>query len=330
MIAERTVSSTPALRRMLLLRLLSWWTLLLTPTIVVAGDPLTSTFSSSSSSSNGGDNEAAAAATTLHNHNNNNNNKQTQKLVDHGKELMDWMQREEGAFFHPNLIIRRTPPNDTTSPYFGMFAIGEIAENELMIEIPRSMVFHPDPPQVGDRVTVYDEDEDDEDTSAGEVLAVHSDGTLDIRFDHLGAVERNVDPDTVSHEDYPSCCATVHKLIREMKLADQSRYAPYVNYLLTQPSGQLPTSWSLSGRTLLLAALGQDDDDEDDDQLLPPFGLFGWIEEDWHARCKGGKDPLSESAYMLLAQRGWDEVMIPGTVRSYSNWFAHVWVHGGV
>ena len=235
------------------------------------------------------------------------------KLVDHGKELMEWMQREEGAFFHPNLIIRRTPPNDTTSPYFGMFAIGDIQESELMIEIPRSMVFHPDPPQVGDRVTVYDEDDDDDDSSSGEVLAVQSDGTLDIRFDRLGAVEREVDPETVSHEDYPSCCATVHKLIREMQLADQSRFAPYVNYLLTQPSGQLPTSWSPSGQALLLAALGkEDDDDDDDDQLLPPFGLFGWIEGDWHARCKGGKDPLSESAYMLLAQRGWDEVMIPG------------------
>ena len=37
---------------------------------------------------------------------------------------------------------------------------------------------------------------------------------------------------------------TAFALIRELRLGDESTYAPYVNYLLAQPRGQLPSTWS--------------------------------------------------------------------------------------
>jgi hypothetical protein len=286
--------------------------------------------------------------------------------IDHGQELMNWMKRTEGAFFHPHLVIRRmatsgdvedrkvtigvvdgeasqasaamiiteggeqqederdirpgrknetdlsddssfTPP----SPFYGIYATEDIEEGELLLEIPRSMVFHPDPPKTGDRILHYFYDGE---SYPGVIRRVQSDGTLNVLYD-TGEVETGVEPDEVDHEDYPSNCATVHKLIREMRLGDGSPYAPYVNYLLSQPSGQLPTSWSPKGQAILKEVLGtyENVDDDEYESMLQPYGTFGWVEGDWIERCQGGRDDLSEHAYLLLQQRGWDEVMIPGT-----------------
>jgi hypothetical protein len=260
--------------------------------------------------------------------------------VDHGRELMEWVERTDGAYFHPHLTIRQMGSGGTSSsdeaadqlarnasqassPFYGMYAVDDIASGVLLLEIPRSMVFHPDEPVPGDRVVRYYPENDQ--YYPGTLRRIHKDGSYTIEYDDDDyEPEAGVDPEEVSHEDYPSCCATVHKLVREMRLGATSFYGPYVRYLLSQPSGQLPTSWSPPGQALLKLVLGIKpkgkgeseslSDEEEEEQLIQPYGSFGWVEEDWHKRCKGGKDALSEQAYLLLAQRGWDEVMIPGTL----------------
>jgi hypothetical protein len=225
-------------------------------------------------------------------------------LVDHGKEFMEWMKREEGAFFHPNLVIRRLGSNES-SPYYGMYATDDIQANDLLMEIPRSMVFHPDPLNVGDRVTVSRDDGE----FRGKVTAVNlKKRTYDILYDDW-SIDKDMEDQFVTHEGSEYHCATAHKLVRELRLGDKSRYATYVNYLLTQPSGQLPTSWAKASQALLAEVLGVD---ENGNQILPPHDPFGWIENDWYKGCKGGSDPLEENAYMMVIQRGWDEVLIPG------------------
>jgi hypothetical protein len=273
---------------------------------------------------------------------------QGEQPVDHGYELMKWVERTDGAYFHPHLTIRRmggggggggagtssldaesetasrnaSQPAASSSPFYGMYAVDDIAPGELLLEIPRSMVFHPDDPAPGDRVVRYYPVDDQ--YYPGTLRRIdEADGSYTIAYDDQDyEVETGVDPDDVAHEDYPSCCATVHKLVREMRLGGNSVYGPYVQYLLSQPSGQLPTSWSPLGQALLKRVLGAEppkgdggsslEVEEEGEEVIQPYGSFGWVEDDWHARCKGGKDALSENAYLLLAQRGWDEVMIPG------------------
>ena len=104
-------------------------------------------------------------------------------------------------------------------------------------------------------------------------------------------------------------CPTAFNLIREMRLGDQSKYAPYVNYLLSQRPGQLPSAWSAAGKSMLLKLLGQADTDDTND--LPPASATNWLDGDWKWECEGSDDPLAQNAAMLLVQRGWDDYLIP-------------------
>lgn len=99
-------------------------------------------------------------------------------------------------------------------------------------------------------------------------------------------------------------CNTVRNLIDEMKLGDESKYAPYVKYLMNQRPGQLPSAWSKEGKALLFEVLGGTN-------TLPPKNPHHWISNDWHRGCKGGSDPLEENAAMLVVQRAEDDLMIP-------------------
>jgi hypothetical protein len=56
----------------------------------------------------------------------------------HAQALLKWLN-EEGGYFHPQLEMRRLDPSDPTS-FFGMFAKGDIAKDELLFRIPRSMI----------------------------------------------------------------------------------------------------------------------------------------------------------------------------------------------
>ena len=99
-------------------------------------------------------------------------------------------------------------------------------------------------------------------------------------------------------------CNTVRNLIDEMKLGNESKYSPYVEYLMNQRPGQLPSAWSTEGKSLLFEVLGGTN-------TLPPKHPYQWISDDWYRGCNGGSDPLEENAAMLVVQRAEDDLMIP-------------------
>lgn len=105
-------------------------------------------------------------------------------------------------------------------------------------------------------------------------------------------------------EDMPYLvCDTVHTLAREMRLGNESEFGPYVQYLLDQRHGQLPSAWSQSGKELLTWIL--------DGKAVPPFDAMTPLEVEWHVGCSGSHIPFEENAAMLVVQRAEDDLMVP-------------------
>lgn len=110
----------------------------------------------------------------------------------------------------------------------------------------------------------------------------------------------------ITAEGHDDQCVTVKNLVRELQLGNESKYAPYINYLLDQPLGQLPNSWSEEGQELLDKILV---DKNEDAQFLPPEGPFGYsFQEECNEEYS---DALTEDAYLVVLQRSWDDVLIP-------------------
>lgn len=122
-------------------------------------------------------------------------------------------------------------------------------------------------------------------------------------------------------------CGLIENLADQLRLGDQSNFAPYVNYLLkTQPQGQLPSAWSTAGKELLMRVLGHENftwenamanlhrfGDLKLKNILPPEEPITWV-LDFHDACgKDGYefDNLDEHAAMLVIQRAWDDVLLP-------------------
>lgn len=175
---------------------------------------------------------------------------------EHAKAILEWVTSKEGGSFNDKLEMRRFDMSDPKSPV-GMFAKGDIAEDDVILSVPR------------------------------EVLITAEDDTK-----NYGGI----------------WCPTVYNLIREMKLGDDSKSAPYINYLLSQRPGQLPSAWSVEGQELLLWLLGQTDSDRSND--LPPKYATGWLEWEWQD-CSGSDDPFDENAALLVVQRAWDDLLLP-------------------
>eukprot|EP00591_Stephanopyxis_turris_P013159 CAMPEP_0195534912 /NCGR_PEP_ID=MMETSP0794_2-20130614/43287_1 /TAXON_ID=515487 /ORGANISM="Stephanopyxis turris, Strain CCMP 815" /LENGTH=397 /DNA_ID=CAMNT_0040667905 /DNA_START=147 /DNA_END=1337 /DNA_ORIENTATION=+ len=107
------------------------------------------------------------------------------------------------------------------------------------------------------------------------------------------------DVDEIREEEL-TICRTIRSVIREMKLGEDSEFAPYVRYLLSTPKVQLPSLWSADGRDLLMNIIGA----ENEHYIMNP--LNRWLED-----CEGGDDPLELQAAMLtLSRETWD-LMIP-------------------
>jgi hypothetical protein len=108
-------------------------------------------------------------------------------------------------------------------------------------------------------------------------------------------------------------CHTVRNLAREMKLGEESKYAPYISHLLAQKKGQLPSSWSQAGKDLFMEVLGGDN------PAILSAEAVELLEYDWFELC-GGKedDELSANAAMLVKQHADDGLMIP-----ISNLYTH-------
>lgn len=103
-------------------------------------------------------------------------------------------------------------------------------------------------------------------------------------------------------------CDTVRNLAKEMRLGEKSKYGPYVQYLLDQRVGQLPSAWSQPARDLLRRVL---DGDGEGNGALPPEEAVGLLDTDWHLECDGADDPMENNAAMLVIQRAEDDLMVP-------------------
>ncbi len=129
-------------------------------------------------------------------------------------------------------------------------------------------------------------------------------------------------------------CSTVRNLIDQLKLRDDSKYAPYVNYLLdTQPPGSIPSAWSESGKALFTRVL-QGPNGDYPIELPLMSDPFPWVQY-WHESCNGSNDPLEEYAALIVIQRSWDDLLIPVfDLMSHRNgvWLntMHTPVHGDV
>ena len=218
--------------------------------------------------------------------------------VDHGKALTEWLRSTPGGFFHPNLEIRQY--KDT--PYYGMYTTAPITENDMMLRIPRELLIEPlDVVQVGDVVRRVI----DRRAYRARVYAQHDNNhTYVLEYDD-GDADEYVPADEFDMHN-PEC-KTVQRLVQELRLGEQSPVAPYMNYLKSQPTGQLPSAWSQAGQDVLCEIIGFLVGAEE--PILPPYNTFYHI-RDYHEDCER-KDALEEQLWMLLHQRGWDELMIP-------------------
>ena len=89
-------------------------------------------------------------------------------------------------------------------------------------------------------------------------------------------------------------------LAKEMRLGDESVYAPYVKYLNKQSRNQIPAVWSKKAKDMLRDLLPEDSNGVD------------WITDNFH-KCSGVNlnDPFDEHVVALTKQRSFDSAMIP-------------------
>jgi len=109
-------------------------------------------------------------------------------------------------------------------------------------------------------------------------------------------------------EDHEINCSLVRNLIREMRLGNDSEFAPWVNYLVAEPSEQLPSAWSDEGKRLLRTILEKHTIDLNP---LRPIDPVGW-DEAWYNECGGSRDdPFALNAALITQQRGYNRILIP-------------------
>lgn len=94
-------------------------------------------------------------------------------------------------------------------------------------------------------------------------------------------------------------CKLSHRLMDEMRLGEESNYAPYIAYLKTQKAGQLPANWSQSGKRIL--------------RELYPEGhqVVDWIDQNFKKKNCIGDDPFEVHMVEMTVQRCFDIALIP-------------------
>ena len=211
----------------------------------------------------------------------------------HIKSLIEWV-RSKGGYLHPSIEIRKA---DEKSSYYGIFTNSDIKAKELLIKIPKECLITAGGTKIDDMIVLpYDAIWLD-----ARVKAINDDEhTMDVILEEYGTELFGIDIELAGKSgDITMECRTIRNLIKEMKLGDDSDYAPYANYLLDQNNGTIPSFWSDAGKSFLLHV--QSD-------LLPPHGMVGWS---WTDICNGNKDPLEEKAAMAQVSRGWDDFVVP-------------------
>ncbi len=116
-------------------------------------------------------------------------------------------------------------------------------------------------------------------------------------FDLIDDIHHLVE--TTEEEFYNNYCKLAHKMMTEMELGESSDFAPYIAYLKTQESGQLPANWSKAGKDLLRQV------------ATPGSSIVDWIDANFkHGKCIKD-DPFEEHMVEMVIQRGYDAALIP-------------------
>lgn len=115
-----------------------------------------------------------------------------------------------------------------------------------------------------------------------------------------------IKPANYDYDDYDTNCDALHELYNQFQLGDESKYAPYINYLKNQPDGRIPSEWSVVGKKLLRKI-----SDQDRHIGLPPYDALDRFEEQWMNECNGEDTPLARSAFFQFTSRDEDNLMVP-------------------
>ncbi|KAG7339654.1 spermine/spermidine synthase domain containing protein [Nitzschia inconspicua] len=101
-------------------------------------------------------------------------------------------------------------------------------------------------------------------------------------------------------------CGTARNLAYEMRNVEQSKFGPYIRYLLNQPKGVLPSAWSKKGKDMLQEMLGGAA------QKIPPLEATTWLDDDWIQSCHADpSDDIGAHAAMQVVSRADDDLLIP-------------------
>jgi len=186
--------------------------------------------------------------------------------------LTKWLDSVEGGFFDARQEVKAVVTAGG-STFHGIFAKEFIAKDSLLAQIPWEFIVN--------------DEESDESLSENDVE---------------GAVLK---------------CGTARNLAREMKQVQTlgkyikdphsaSKYGPYIQYLLDQPLGAIPSEWSVKGKAMLNELLGGSR------RRIPPSYATTWLEEDWFDECNGDpKDDLGSKAAMIVVSRADDDLLVP-------------------
>eukprot|EP00978_Attheya_sp_CCMP212_P003283 scaffold6794_cov46-Attheya_sp.AAC.3 len=110
-------------------------------------------------------------------------------------------------------------------------------------------------------------------------------------------------PEGLKYKKSALTCATVDALIKEIRLGDESDFAPFVNRLNENPASAIPESWTSKGLKMLKTLVGMD---------LPPQGVDRfWMKDEWFGTCQGSLDPLEMVAAIHVLTRAEDDLMVP-------------------
>ena len=212
--------------------------------------------------------------------------------------LVDWL-RSRGGIFNEKMEIRKVNPDDEES-VLGIFAKEDIKATELLLHIPTNCLITAGPPVVGDRVLVNHEAPGTWKSGVVDLVETESGNEIySVVYDD-GEKRSTVSSDAL-HKDMEGgiVCDAIHNLIKEVKLGEESEYAPFVAFLLEQKIDQPLSTWSQAGKNLLNGILQND---------LPPLWATQWS---LSKKCVKSGNPLEAQAAMIQLLRGWGDVLVP-------------------
>jgi hypothetical protein len=105
-------------------------------------------------------------------------------------------------------------------------------------------------------------------------------------------------------------CELSSILVDELLLGEEeSKYGPFIGYLLDQHTGQLPATWSEPAKIMFRSLVITNYQFHTSE--LPPNQPVDWIKVNFYGDCFDADNKLHEQALALTVQRGWDTKLIP-------------------